>query len=99
MRALTKDLEPPTVLRRRRTKWRTTAAAPPARSRSCLGRLAAHLFDHHSVGQCSPFELEQCLRIDAPEDVQEQSHQPGPACLMGRSEPRAVVAVEVLVEQ
>ena len=66
---------------------------------SCLDRLADHLFLHQLIGQSPAFHLEQRLGIEPSEQVEEQGNQPGPARLMAGAEPRAVVAVEVLVEQ
>src|SRR5215470_5035262 len=42
---------------------------------------------------------EQSLRIDRAVQLDEPGDQPGPSGLMARAETRAVVAVEVLVEQ
>ena len=39
------------------------------------------------------------LRIERAEELDQLRHQPGPAGLMAGAEPRAVVAVEVFVEQ
>ena len=57
-------------------------------------RFSAHLFPHHPLGHFPPLDLEQGLRIDPSEEVQEGGDQAGPAGLMAGPEPRAVVAVE-----
>ncbi len=64
----------------------------------------ARLFPAHLLpddpGQHAPaFGLQQGLGVDTPKQVQEGSDQSGPSRLVAGPEPRAVVTVEILVEQ
>ena len=75
-----------------------SASPASARPRPVVGQTPA--------GAASPFHecprlapLEQLFRIEQSEEFDRLGHQPGPAGLVAGPEPRAVVAVEVLVEQ
>src|SRR5215469_3582426 len=49
-------------------------------------------------GGCSP-AFEKGLGIEAPEDLDQRRHQPGPSCLVTGADTGAIVAMEILVEQ
>ena len=75
------------------------ASGPFQRPSSSVDLLSAHLLPHDPGLQAPALGLQQGLGVDTTEDVQEGSDQAGPARLVAGPEPRAVVAVEVLVEQ
>ena len=62
-------------------------------------RLSPNLLPHHPGQYRPPLRLEQRLRVDPAEQVQQRRDQGSPARLVAGAQPRAVVAVEVLVEQ
>src|ERR1700756_358000 len=66
--------------------------------------LPVHLFSPHSLpdnaGHDAPaVAFQNGLSVDTPEQIQQRCDETRPACLMTGTEPRTVVAVEILVEQ
>jgi len=61
--------------------------------------LSPYLFPHQPLGQTATLGVQPFLGIDAPEEIEEERDEPRPARLVAGPEARAVVAVEILVEQ
>src|SRR5262245_17876970 len=58
----------------------------------------AHLFPHEPGNDFLAFYL-QVLGFDTPEQIEKASNQTSPAGLMTSAEPRAIITVEVFVEE